>query len=76
MPWLRHHYYCETCDGTWFAEAEVAIEAECKFCGARDVFPYRSDAGRVGRVRPAGGATTGKSVRKAPARAGKHKRSA
>jgi len=43
MPWLRHHYYCEACDGTWLVEAEIAAEADCRFCGAHDVFPYRSD---------------------------------
>ena len=74
MPWLRHHYYCEACDGTWAAEGELAVEADCGFCGARDVFPYKSDAGP--RARLAVVATTGKSAGKAPARAGKHKRSA
>jgi len=71
MARLRHHYYCEACDGTWFAEAEAAIEAECKFCGARDVFPYRSDKGARPRLAVV---ATGKP--KAPARAGKLKRSA
>ena len=44
MPWFRHHYYCEACDGTWFAETEVAVTADCPFCQARDVFAYRSEA--------------------------------
>jgi len=42
MP-FRHYYYCESCDGTWLVEAEVAVEGDCPFCAARDVFPYRSD---------------------------------
>ena len=71
MALLRHHYYCEACDGTWFAEAEVAIEADCKFCGARDVFPYRSDKGRRPRL-----AVVVTDKPKARARAGKLKRSA
>ena len=73
MARLRHHYYCETCDGTWLAEAEAAIEADCKFCGARDVFPYRSDKGARPRLAVV---ASGKSAGKAPARAGKLKRSA
>jgi hypothetical protein len=44
MP-FRHHYYCDACDGTWLVEAEVAIEGDCPFCRAHDVFPYRSDEG-------------------------------
>jgi hypothetical protein len=48
MAWFRHHFYCEGCDGTWFAEAwlneaALAAEADCPFCLARDVFPYRSE---------------------------------
>ncbi len=48
MAWFRHHFYCEGCDGTWFAEAwlkeaALAAEADCPFCRARDVFPYRSE---------------------------------
>jgi hypothetical protein len=43
MPWFRHHYYCEGCDGTWMAEAAVTVEGDCPFCGARDVFAYRSE---------------------------------
>jgi hypothetical protein len=43
MPWLRHHFYCEGCDGTWLVEAEATITADCPFCSARDLFPYRSD---------------------------------
>jgi hypothetical protein len=73
MALLRHHYYCEACDGTWFAEAEAAIEADCKFCGARDVFPYRSDKGRRPRLAVIAG---NRKPAKTPARAGKLKRSA
>ena len=51
MPWLRHHFYCEGCDGTWLVEAEVAITADCPFCSARDLFPYRSD-GRAAVTAP------------------------
>ena len=43
MPWMRHHYYCEACDGTWLVEAELAVEGDCPFCRTRDVLPYRSD---------------------------------
>lgn len=43
MPWFRNHYYCEACDGTWLAEAELVIEADCPFCQTRDVFPYKND---------------------------------
>ena len=43
MPWFRHHYYCEGCDGTWMAEAAVVVEGDCPFCGARDIFAYRSE---------------------------------
>jgi hypothetical protein len=43
MPWFRHHYYCEGCDGTWMAQAAVMVEGDCPFCGARDVFAYRSE---------------------------------
>lgn len=42
MPWFRHHYHCESCQGSWIAEASAAIEGDCRFCGARDVAPYRS----------------------------------
>jgi hypothetical protein len=43
MPWFRHHFYCEACDGTWLAEAAQIGEADCPFCGTRDALPYRSD---------------------------------
>ncbi len=43
MPWFRHHYSCESCDGSWLAEAELVIDGDCPFCGARDTAPYKSD---------------------------------
>jgi hypothetical protein len=43
MPWFRHHYYCERYDGSWLAEAELVIDGDCPFCGARDTAPYKSD---------------------------------
>jgi predicted nucleic acid-binding Zn-ribbon protein len=43
MPWLRYHYHCEACDGSWLAEGDVALEADCPFCGTRDIFAYKSD---------------------------------
>jgi hypothetical protein len=43
MAWFRHHYHCDSCQGSWLAEAEVAVEADCPFCRERDVFPYKSD---------------------------------
>ena len=43
MAWFRHHYHCESCHGSWLAEAEAAIEADCPFCRERDVVPYKSD---------------------------------
>ncbi|HTT48605.1 MAG TPA: hypothetical protein VMG39_11465 [Pseudolabrys sp.] len=43
MPWFRHHYSCQACDGSWFAEAAVVVESDCPFCAARDVFAYKSD---------------------------------
>ena len=43
MPWLRYHYHCEACDGSWLAEGDVVVEADCPFCGTRDVFAYKSD---------------------------------
>jgi len=43
MPWFRHHYHCEACAGSWLAEAEVIVEADCPFCRAYDVAPYRSE---------------------------------
>ena len=43
MAWFRHHYHCEACRGSWLAEAELAVEADCPFCGERDVVPYKSD---------------------------------
>ena len=80
MAWLRYHYHCEQCDGTWLEEAEVDVVAQveavadCQFCGARDVFSYRSDAGRIGRATLA--VVAGSKTAKTPARAGKLKRSA
>ncbi len=84
MPWLRFHYHCEQCDGTWLDEVEVEtaarIEAvaDCRFCGAGDVFSYRSDAGRLGRakLRTKLAVVEGARQAKTPARAGKLKRSA
>jgi hypothetical protein len=70
----RLHYYCDSCDGTWLAEAEVMVEADCLFCGVRDVFPYKSDNGRAGRAKLA--VFEGAKATKPPARAGKLKRSA
>ncbi len=43
MPWFRHHYHCEACRGSWLAEGELIVEADCPFCATRDVFPYKSD---------------------------------
>jgi hypothetical protein len=90
MAWLRYHYHCEQCDGTWLTEAEVdakieaKIEAkidavtDCRFCGAQDIFSYRSDGGRIGRANLAvlEGSKTAKTPAKTPTGAGKLKRSA
>jgi hypothetical protein len=78
MARLRHHYYCETCDGTWFAEAAAAVEADCRFCGARDVLPYKSDRGRIGRAKLQAklAVVQGAKKAKAPAHPGSLKRSA
>jgi predicted nucleic acid-binding Zn-ribbon protein len=43
MPWLRYHYHCEACDGSWLAEGDIVVEADCPFCGTRDIFAYKSD---------------------------------
>ena len=43
MAWFRHHFHCEACAGSWLVEAEETIEADCPFCGAHDVFAYKSD---------------------------------
>jgi hypothetical protein len=43
MPWFRHHYSCEGCEGHWLAEAASALAADCPFCATRDIFPYKSD---------------------------------
>jgi hypothetical protein len=81
MAWMRYHYHCEQCDGSWLVEAEVEIVAQveavadCKFCGTRDVFSYRSDAGRISRATLAVVAGTKKAA-KTPLRAGRLKRSA
>jgi hypothetical protein len=78
MAWLRYHYHCEQCEATWLAEVHVdtGLDAvtDCKFCGTRDVFSYRSDAGRISRATLA--VVAGSKAAKAPARAGKLKRSA
>jgi len=88
MAWMRYHYHCEQCEGSWLVEAEVDVVAQveaqveavadCKFCGTRDVFSYRSDAGRISRATLAVVAGTKKAAKenKAPLRAGKLKRSA
>jgi hypothetical protein len=80
MAWLRYHYHCEQCDGTWLAEVETEIEAvaDCRFCGAQDIFSYRSDAGRISRATLAvvEGSKTAKTPAKTPTGAGKLKRSA
>jgi len=82
MAWFRYHYHCEACDGSWLAEGEAELVADCKFCAARDVFPYKRDSGRIGRANlrtplaVVDGAKNTKTKAKAPARAGKLKRSA
>lgn len=43
MAWFRHHFCCETCDGHWLVHGAGPREDDCPFCGARDLFPYRSD---------------------------------
>lgn len=43
MSWFRHHYICESCDGSWLGEAVLMVESDCPFCGVRDHFPYKSD---------------------------------
>lgn len=43
MPWFRHHFSCAGCDGSWLVEAEIVEFADCPFCAARDVFPYRRE---------------------------------
>jgi hypothetical protein len=43
MAWFRHHFSCQACDGSWLIEAEIVEVANCPFCAARDVFPYRSE---------------------------------
>ena len=85
MAWMRYHYHCEQCEGSWLVEAEVDVVAQveavadCKFCGTRDVFSYRSDTGRVSRAKLV---TTlavvegSQKPAKTAARAGKLKRSA
>ena len=78
MARLRYHYHCEQCAATWLAEVEVKAGmdavADCTFCGATDVFAYRSDAGRISRATLA--VVEGSKTAKTPARAGKLKRSA
>ena len=81
MAWLRYHYHCEQCAATWLTEAQadagMDVVANCTFCGAADIFSYRSDAGRISRATLAvvEGSKTPKEP-KSPARAGKLKRSA
>jgi hypothetical protein len=51
MAWFRNHYVCLACEGHWLAEHAEAIEADCPFCRAYDVAPYKSrrlDADRRG----------------------------
>ena len=43
MAWFRNHYVCVACDGHWIAEHAAAQEADCLFCRAYDVTPYKSD---------------------------------
>jgi len=43
MSWFRHHYHCAGCQGSWLAEADLVVEADCPYCGAHDVFAYKSD---------------------------------
>jgi len=43
MSWFRLHYHCESCRGSWLAEGELVIEADCLYCESRDVHPYKSD---------------------------------
>jgi hypothetical protein len=43
MPWFRHHYHCDACEGAWLGEAQGAVPSDCPFCGTRDVFAYKSD---------------------------------
>jgi hypothetical protein len=81
MAWLRYHYHCEQCEATWLTEAQVEaamdVVADCTFCGGTDIFAYRSDAGRISRATLAVVAgSKGPKPAKAPARAGKLKRSA
>ena len=84
MAWMRYHYHCEQCEGSWLVEAEVDVVAQveavadCQFCCWGDVFSYRSDAGRVGRakLRTKLAVVEGTKAAKTPARPGKLKRSA
>ena len=43
MAWFRNHYFCFDCEGHWLAEAAEDREADCPFCRAFDVTPYKSD---------------------------------
>ena len=40
---LRHHYHCEACAATWYAETDIVEVVDCPYCRARDIFSYRSD---------------------------------
>jgi hypothetical protein len=81
MAWLRYHYHCEQCEATWLTEAQMDAGmdavAHCTFCGAADIFSYRSDAGRISRATLAVVAgSKGPKPAKSHPRAGKLKRSA
>lgn len=65
MAWFRNHYYCEACDGTWLAEAELVIEADCPFCDVRDVFPYKNDGQVAGLDAPSMARRLASTMRKA-----------
>jgi hypothetical protein len=60
MPWFRNHYVCIACDGHWLAEHAQAqdADADCPFCRAYGVTPYKSDD-RTRIVAPQGGAEGG-----------------
>ena len=65
MPWFRNHYYCEGCDGTWLVETELVIEADCPFCQAREVFPYKNDSYVAGLDAPTMARRLAASMRRA-----------
>lgn len=43
MPWFRNHYVCIACDRHWLAEHAQVQDADCPFCRAYGVTPYKSD---------------------------------